>query len=51
MSESTSNTRLNWIYTIVSLIAVIVFLMFFNEWFWIPLAFFLTYLVKAMDVI
>ncbi len=38
-----------WLYTFVSLAAIVLFLMFAPAWFWVPLPFFLTYMVMAFD--
>lgn len=52
MSEvQTSNgkRRLYGVYTLVSLVALIAFLMFAPQWCWLTFPFLLTYLVLALD--
>jgi ABC-type Na+ efflux pump permease subunit len=52
MSEAKNeSTKLMWIYTAVSFTAIVLFLIFKPEWFWVALPFFGTYLVKALGVI
>jgi len=48
MSNSKS-FAFDWLMTLASLAAIIVFLMVLPEWFWVALPFFLTYFVKALD--
>ena len=48
MSNSKS-FAFDWLMTLASLAAMIVFLLVLPEWFWVALPFFLTYFVKALD--
>lgn len=41
--------RKYWLYFGVSLVAMILMLIFLDEWFWIALPFVLTYFVLALD--
>jgi len=52
MSSTTedNSTRMDWVWFLVSTIAMILLLIFANEWFWLALPFSLTYLVKALRV-
>jgi hypothetical protein len=45
-----SNKMMNWMITLISLVAGIVLLLFVPEMFWLALPFFLTYFVKAIDM-
>jgi hypothetical protein len=47
MTSSTESVRLYWIYTLLSLVGIVLFLIFKPEWFWVMLPPFFTYLVKA----
>ncbi len=49
MSSNTKSLAFDWLMTLVSLVAMIAFLLLLPEWFWVTLPFFLTYLVKALD--
>mgnify|MGYP000176562841 CR=1 FL=1 len=46
---ATNKTGIYWIYFVVSLVVTILFLIFWPEWFWVPLPVVLTALVKAFD--
>ncbi|MBK9151607.1 MAG: hypothetical protein IPM26_11675 [Saprospiraceae bacterium] len=48
MNTASENVKTYWLYTLLSLVATIAFLMFKPEWFWICLPPLLTYFVKAM---
>lgn len=51
---STSNNSaigLNWILTLVSIVALVALLMFKPEWCWVAFPFVGTYMAKAFDVI
>ena len=50
MAEATKMKGLYWLIALVSLVAIVLFLMFASEWFWVGLPFFLTSTVLAMDV-
>lgn len=41
----------NWIYFGVALVAMILGLIFVNQWFWVALPFVMVYFVKAVDAI
>jgi hypothetical protein len=49
MEHSQNKTRTYWLYTFISLAAMILLLIVIPEWFWLALPFFLTYLVMAFD--
>ena len=52
--EAQANNKsrgLDWILFLVSTVAVILLLMFADEWFWVALPFSLTYFVKALNAI
>lgn len=51
MEETTKSKPTDWIIFLVSTAALILLLIFANEWFWLALPFSLTYLVKALDVL
>jgi len=46
---TTTSTGKYWIYFLISLIVTIGFLVVLPEWFWVPLPFLFTTLVKAFD--
>lgn len=46
-TTNNNSTRLDWILTLVFLVLVVLCLIYIPAWFWVPLPFFLTYLVKA----
>jgi hypothetical protein len=46
-----AQTRSYWIYTAVSTVIMVALLVFAPQWFWVPLPFVLTSLVKAFDAI
>lgn len=48
--SATKSAGLDWIIFFVSLIVTIALLIFYPQWFWVPLPFVLTYLVKALDM-
>ncbi|HRO07612.1 MAG TPA: hypothetical protein PK611_00085 [Saprospiraceae bacterium] len=48
MTTSTESVGLYWIYTLLSLVGIILFFIFKPEWFWVMLPSFCTYFVKAM---
>lgn len=48
MTSSSESIRMYWIYTLLSLVGIVVFLMFKPEWFWVMLPSFFTYFIKAM---
>ncbi|MBK9255285.1 MAG: hypothetical protein IPM42_07355 [Saprospiraceae bacterium] len=48
MSTTTESTKIYWLYTLLSLAATVLFLIFKPEWFWVCLPPFCTYFVKAM---
>ncbi len=48
-TSAKKSVAFDWLMTLVSLVAVIALLAFADEWFWLALPFFLTYLVKALD--
>ncbi|MFT6333430.1 MAG: hypothetical protein ACJATI_000157 [Halioglobus sp.] len=48
MATATS-TKTYWVYFFVSLLVTIGFLVVWPEWFWVPLPFLFTSLVKAFD--
>ena len=41
-------TRMDWILTIVFFVNMVLMIMYADEWFWVPMPFFLTYLVRAL---
>lgn len=45
-----SNKAMNWMITLVSFVVGLVLLIFKPELFWLALPFFLTYFVKAIDM-
>ncbi|HQV96137.1 MAG: hypothetical protein KBF69_00625 [Saprospiraceae bacterium] len=47
MNSSSESVRLYWIYTLLSLVGIVLFLMFKPEWFWVMLPPFFTSFVKA----
>ena len=47
MTTANDDSRKYWIYTAVSLVAFVLFLMFLPEFFWLTLPFLLTFGVKA----
>jgi hypothetical protein len=49
MSTQAANTKIWWLYTLISLVGTILFLIFLPEWFWVMLPFLGTALVKALD--
>ncbi len=49
MTTTTSNTGAAKLYFLISLVAIIAFLMFKPEWFWVVLPFLLTSFVKAKN--
>ncbi len=52
MAESTkNNTMMWWLVCLVTTALTLFMLVFADEWFWIPMAFALTSLTKALDVI
>lgn len=50
-TEETKNKKLYWLITLASLTAGILLLLFVSQFFWLALPFFLTYFVKAIDMI
>lgn len=48
MEQAKSSTMMDWAFFAVSTAATIALLVVSPEWFWVPLPFSLTYLVKAM---
>lgn len=50
-SQTNSSSLTDWLIFLVSLVAMILMLMYMNEWFWVALPFVLTYLAKALKVI
>lgn len=42
---------MDWIYTLVSFVIMVLFLIYLPAWFWVPLPFVLTYLAKALNAI
>jgi hypothetical protein len=51
MDATKKSTGLDWIIFFVSLVAIVLLLMYADEWFWLALPFVLTYFVKAIRVI
>ncbi len=51
MEVTKKSTGLDWIIFFVSLVAMILLLMYVDEWFWLALPFVLTFFVKAIRVI
>ncbi len=51
MEVTKKSTGLDWILFFVSLAAMILLLMYVDEWFWLALPFVLTFFVKAIRVI
>ncbi len=51
MDTANTSTRMDWIIFLVSLVIMILFFMFADEWFWVALPFVLTYFVRAIRVI
>ena len=49
-SSTNDSTRMDWIWTIVSGVIMILLLMYANQWFWLAMPFFFTYLVRALRV-
>lgn len=49
MEQTQNKSRTYWLYTFISLAAMIGLLIIKPEWFWLALPFFLTYLVLAFD--
>ena len=50
MAETVKNTKIYWIYFLISLVAMVFLLMFMSGWFWVTLPFLFTNLVLALDV-
>ena len=50
MSDVKTGLRSDWIIFGVSLLLMIILLVVATPWFWVPLPFVLTYLVKALGV-
>ena len=50
MAETAKNTKIYWIYFLISVVATIFLLMFMSGWFWVTLPFLFTSLVLALDV-
>ena len=48
--EEKENKGLYWLITLVSLAAGILLLLFYSQFFWLALPFFLTYFVKAVGM-
>lgn len=48
MTTSSDSVRIYWIYTLLSLVGIVLFLMFKPEWFWVILPPFGTSFIKAM---
>jgi hypothetical protein len=49
--DTTSSTRSAWVIFLLSTLAMIAFLIFMPNWFWVTLPFVFTYLAKAFDAI
>lgn len=49
--EEQKSTKQYWLYTLLSLVAIVLCFAFAPAWFWVPLPFFLTYLVMAFRAI
>ncbi len=48
-STSKNSKAMDWILFLVFAILFVGMLIYADEWFWIPMPFMLTYLVKALD--
>ena len=48
-STSKSSKGMDWILFLVFLVIFVLMLMYVDEFFWVPMPFMLTYLVKALD--
>lgn len=48
MTAGAESVKMYWLYTIISLVVTLGFLVVKPEWFWVPLPFLCTYFVKAM---
>lgn len=48
-STSKNSKAMDWILFLVFFVIFVLMLMFADEWFWVPMPFMLTYLVKALD--
>ncbi len=48
MTSSSDSVRIYWVYTLLSVVGIVLFLMFKPEWFWVMLPPFCTYFVKGM---
>lgn len=48
MEQANSSTIMDWLLFLVSTVVTIGLLVVAPEWFWVPLPFVLTYLVRAM---
>jgi hypothetical protein len=51
VQANNKSRTMDWVLFLVSTAAVILLLMFADEWFWVALPFSLTYLVKALNAI
>lgn len=51
--ETTSKTSkaTDWLLFLVFAVLFFTFIVYVDEWFWVPMPFMLTYLVKALNVI
>ncbi|MCB9308817.1 MAG: hypothetical protein H6567_02015 [Lewinellaceae bacterium] len=47
MSSNSESVRTYWLYTLLSLLGIVLFLLFKPEWFWVMLPPFFTSFVKA----
>jgi len=50
MDASKTSTSRYWLYFLISLAICVTFLFFIPGWFWVPLPFICTFLVKALDM-
>lgn len=48
MEQAQRSTLMDWVFFLVSTVVTVALLVTAPEWFWVPLPFVLTYLVRAM---
>ena len=49
MNTQSADTKKWWLFTLISLVGTIGFLILLPEWFWVMLPFLFTAFIKAMD--
>ena len=50
METTTSKRSKDWLLFLVFAVIFLAMIVYVDEWFWVPMPFMLTYLVKALDV-